>query len=532
MPTYNFIQVEIWRNLLASVAEEMGAALQRAAFSPNIQERLDYSCAIFNRAGEMLSQAAHIPVHLGAMPLMMQKMLDALPPDLWQSGEMWICNDPRLGGTHLPDLTLIAPVFLPLSKAGPAKAELIGFVANRAHHADVGGIAPGSLPLSTSLFQEGLILPPLRLVRNGAIQPEILALIGANSRTPEERKGDLSAQAGANQIGISRFMELVEGAGLREFQHRTSETLDYAESFIRSILLQIPEGTFTHRDVLDGDGTGAEDIPIQVSIQVSGGEVTFDFTGSAPQTLGSANATLAITQSVCYYLVRCLAPPDLPTNSGCIRPIRVLAPEGTLVNARFPAAVAAGNVETSQRILDTILGALAQALPDRMPACSQGTMNNLLIGGDDLFRQGSFAYYETLGGGAGASPAGDGGSALHTHMTNTLNTPVEILETHYPLRVVQLAIANGTGGNGKFKGGDGMIRHLNLLASAHVSLITERRRHAPPGVNGGEPGNVGRNEIVTPEGERRSLPARWSAFVPAGTQIIVETPGGGGWGSL
>lgn len=533
MPNYNPVEVEIWRHLLASVSEEMGATLERAAFSPNIKERRDHSCAIFNAQGEMLAQAAHIPVHLGAMPLMMESLLNLQPSLEWRPDEMWICNDPRVGGTHLPDLTLIAPVFLyedTENEANFPQNELIGFVANRAHHADIGGIAPGSLPLSTSLYQEGLILPPLRLVRDDKLQQEIVALICANSRTPEERRGDLSAQVGANAVGKERFRELFRQSGRELFTQRTTETLLYAEAVLNTILLRISNGTYTALDVLDGDGTGAIDIPIRVALTVEEGKLTFDFTGSALQTEGSANATEAITRSVCYYLVRCLAPPDLPTNSGCFRAITVIAPAGTIVNADYPAAVATGNVETSQRILDTILQALAKALPQEIPACSQGTMNNLLIGGYDLERQRPFAYYETIAGGAGASSEGDGASAIHTHMTNTLNTPIEVLETHYPLRVVQLEIADNTGGKGKFNGGNGLIRHLEILVDAHVSLITERRTHTPPGANGGEDGLPGHNEIILPDGTRHSLPPRWSEKVSAGTQILVRTPGGGGWG--
>ncbi|MCS6775479.1 MAG: hydantoinase B/oxoprolinase family protein [Chloroherpetonaceae bacterium] len=513
-------QVEVWRHLLASVAEEMGVALERTAYSPNIKERFDHSCALFDAEGRLLAQAAHIPVHLGAMPLMLATLRAHVP---WHPGDMWLCNDPRYGGTHLPDLTLVAPVF--------HDGELLGFVASRAHHADIGGMAPGSLPLSTELCQEGLILPPVRLVCAGQVQEDIVQILCANSRTPAERRGDLAAQVAANETGTRRLRALVERYGRDEFRRRTVENIAYAAEAVRRALHALPEGVYAARDFLDDDGLDARDILIAVTVTVDGGmkrRITFDFTGSAPQVRGPLNATEAITRSACYYVVRCLVPQEVPTNAGCFEPITVVAPEGTVVNARFPAAVAGGNVETSQRIVDVVLRALALAAPDRVPAASQGTMNNVTIGGYDPVHRRSFAYYETLGGGAGGAPAGDGAHAIHTHMTNTRNTPVETLESHYPLRVRAYRIADGTGGAGVHRGGDGLVREIELLVPCTISLLTERRRHPPYGLNAA-PGAPGKQWLTWPDGTRQDLPGKWSGYCPAHTVLTVQTPGGGGW---
>lgn len=522
--TFDPVQVEVWRHLLSAVAEEMGATLERTAYSPNIKERLDHSCALFDRRGRLLAQAAHIPVHLGAMPLMIRALRDTL---LWRPGDMWLCNDPRYGGTHLPDLTLIAPVYAPESRG----RKRLGYVASRAHHADIGGLSPGSLPLSTEIFHEGLILPPLRLLRGGEVQSEVLALVCANSRTPAERQGDLAAQIAANETGIRRFQQMVARYGLTTFEMRVRENIAYAAAMVRRTLATLPPGVYTARDVLDSDGAGTADLPIHVRITLRRtGTAVFDFTGTAPQTRGSLNATEAITHSACYYIVRCLVAQEIPTNQGCFQPVRVIAPEGTLVNPRFPAAVAAGNVETSQRIVDVLLRAMGKVAPDRIPAASQGTMNNLTIGGYDPFRQRAFAYYETIAGGAGASPSGSGISAVHSHMTNTRNTPVESLESHYPLRVLELSIAEGTGGAGLHRGGDGLTRRLELLADARISLLAERRDHAPFGAEQGQDGTPGEDTLQLPGQPPHPIPGKWSQDCPAGTQITIRTPGGGGWG--
>lgn len=521
------IQVEVWRHLFESVAEEMGATLERTAFSPNIKERRDHSCALFDRKGRLLAQAAHIPVHLGAMPLMMERLRQEVP---WTPGTMWLCNDPRHGGTHLPDFTLVAPVFSQSKIKNQKSKTLLGFVANRAHHADIGGLSPGSLPLSTELFHEGLILPPVRLVIGNRLQPDLLRLICANSRTGAERRGDLAAQVAANQIGARRLVELVERYGLAEVEQRAEEARRYAEAMTRTVLASGQDGEYTCTDYLDDDGVGTTDIAITVTARLEGGAITFDFTGTSPEAAGSVNATEAVTRSACYYLIRCLAEESLPTNVGLFAPVKVIAPEGTLVNARFPRAVAAGNVETSQRIVDVLLGALAPAFPDRIPASSQGTMNNLTIGGYDPRRQGGFAYYETICGGSGGAPRQSGASAIHSHMTNTRNTPIEALERHYPLRVLDYSLRESSGGAGSQAGGDGIVRRLELLADAHVSLLTERRRHAPPGRAGGKEGAPGVNSLTSPEGVEEPVGGKISRSCPAGTVVTVQTPGGGGWG--
>ncbi len=513
------IQVEVWRHLFSSIAEEMGATLERTGYSPNIKERRDHSCALFDAGGALLAQAAHIPVHLGAMPLMMQSLLPAVR---WSPGTMWLCNDPSHGGTHLPDLTLVAPVFV--------EGRSVGFVANRAHHADIGGLSPGSLPLSTELFHEGLIVPPVRLVVRNRLQPDLLSLLCANSRTGAERRGDLAAQVAANQIGVRRFQELVARCTREVVEQRAAEMARYAEAVVRATLSRAPEGDYAFTDYLDDDGVGGADLPITVTARLRGGQIVFDFAGTAPETAGSVNATEAVTRSACYYVIRCLAEEEIPMNAGAFAPVQVIAPEGTLVNARFPRAVAAGNVETSQRIVDVLLGALAPAFPDRIPAASQGTMNNLTIGGEDPTRGARFAYYETLCGGAGAGPGRPGADAVHSHMTNTRNTPIEALEWHYPLRVREYALRDGSGGAGREPGGRGVVRAIELLASAHVSLITERRRHAPPGLAGGGSGAPGRNRLRHADGREEELPSKFSGRCEAGSVLIVETPGGGGYG--
>ena len=537
------IQVEVWRHLLASVAEEMGVTLERAAYSPNIKERLDHSCALFDSEGRLLAQAAHIPVHLGAMPLMIQALRSRLD---WQPGTLWLCNDPRMGGTHLPDITLIAPVYGREQGTGnreqnqPAPAvpcslfpvPLLGFVASRAHHADIGGLSPGSLPLSTEAFHEGLILPPVRLVENGVVRQDILDLVCANSRTPGERRGDLAAQIAACETGIRRFGAMVAEYGAETFAIRTQENIAYAAQAVRRALQDVPPGVYHASDVLDDDGAGGVNIPIVVTMTVRAeGEVCFDFTGSAPQVRGSLNATEAITRSACYYIARCLVDEEIPTNEGCFAPITVIAPPGTVVNARFPAAVAAGNVETSQRIVDVLLRALAQAIPDRIPAASQGTMNNLTVGGYDPERGKAFAYYETISGGAGAAPGQAGASGIQTHMTNTRNTPIESLESHYPLRVLEYALADGTGGAGQYAGGNGILRRMQLLADCRISLLTERRVHSPFGAQGGADAQPGLNLLQCPGQPSQTLPGKWSGDCPANSLLTLRTPGGGGWGS-
>lgn len=512
------IQLEIFKHLFASIAEEMGVRLQRSAYSPNIKERCDFSCAVFNPKGEMIAQAAHIPVHLGAMPLSVQACLTAMS---FEPGDVAMVNDPFQGGTHLPDITLVSPVF--------SDGEMVGIVANRAHHADVGGMSPGSMPLSQELYQEGVIIPPLKLVSAGKLNRDVWALFLANVRTPAERSGDLQAQMAANRTGIERLLDLVSRYGWDVVERNMDALLAYSETMTRRLIQELPDGRYQFQDVLDDDGVDASPVTIAVALTIHGDEMTIDFRGTAPQRRGSVNAVLSITWSAVAYVFRCMQGMDVPANSGCLAPLHLIAPEGTVVNAMPPAAVAGGNVETSQRIVDVLLGALSQACPDRVPAASQGTMNNLAIGGWDVTRETPFAYYETLGGGMGAGPEGPGASAIHSHMTNTLNTPVEALEYAYPIRVRRYAVREGSGGVGLHSGGDGVIREMEFLQDASVTILSDRRVHPPYGMRGGAPGKRGVNRWIH-KGEESVLPGKVSITVNAGDRLVIETPGGGGYG--
>lgn len=516
---YDPIKLEIFKHIFAAIPEEMGAVLQKSSYSPNIKERRDFSCALFDARGNMIAQAAHIPVHLGAMPLSVQQAIDHLPLD---PGDVMILNDPYRGGTHLPDITLVSPIY-----HGDA---LFGYAANRAHHADVGGSAPGSMSISRELYQEGLILPPVKLYAGGQRNQGVWDMILANVRTPKERAGDLFAQIAANQRGVGRMAGLIERYGPEELSAYSGHLLAYSERMTRRLIAGLPQGRFAFSDRLDNDGIGEAPVPIQAAITLDGERAVVDFSGSAPQTAGSLNAVYAITLSAVYYVFRCLLELDVPNNSGCLAPIELIAPEGTVVNARHPAPVAGGNVETSQRIVDVLLGALAQAAPERIPAASQGTMNNTLIGGWDSRREKPFTYYETIGGGFGAAPDGPGISATHSHMTNTLNTPVEALEYAYPFRVLRYAIRDGSGGAGKYLGGDGIVREILLQADAQVSLLTERRQSQPYGLHGGQPGASGRNLLIR-EGETTDLPDKGTFDLQAGDILSIRTPGGGGFGN-
>ncbi|MBI3909840.1 MAG: hydantoinase B/oxoprolinase family protein [Armatimonadetes bacterium] len=521
------VAVEVFRHLFASVAEEMGVALERTAYSPNIKERRDYSCALFDASGALVAQAAHIPVHLGAFP---QMMATVVPCFDWRPGDVVACNDPFAGGTHLPDLSLITAVF------DPESGRRCGFVANRAHHADIGGVSPGSMASTTEIYQEGVIVPPLRLVAEGRINEDLIALFCRNVRTPRERRGDLLAQMAANETGVRRFQEILRRYGAAEVKRRVAEARAVSERAVRALLHEIPPGEYWFEDALDDDGHGSGWLPIRVTVRVHGDRILFDFTGTAPQQRGSVNATLAVTHSAVYYVVISLlsqGPEGVPPlNQGCVAPIQVEAPPGSLVHALPPAAVAAGNVETSQRIVDTVYGALAQALPERVPAASQGTMNNLALGGSPLLGTAGrpWAYYETVGGGAGASATADGASGIHCHMSNTRNTPAEALEYHYPLRLWRYAIRDGSGGTGRRRGGDGLIRELEVLEEATVTFLSERRARGPYGLQGGAPGAPGRQGVKR---SRRWRPgrAKETLALAAGDRLRVETPGGGGWGA-
>lgn len=512
------ILTEIYRHRFVGIADEMGVTLQRTGYSPNIKERLDYSCAVFDAKGNMVAQAAHIPVHLGAMPASCEAALRTFSE--WSPGDVVILNDPFDGGNHLPDITMISPVF--------AGDEPIFFVASRAHHADVGGMSPGSLPLSTELFQEGIIIPPIKIYRAGELNESVLRVVLANVRTPVERRGDLAAQRAAHAVGEQRLQSLLEKYGQTEVCTYSSYLQHYSESLVRAAIQTWPDGTYEFEDKLElPDG---QDVSISVSVRILGSEVTFDFAGTDPTLDAPLNTVLAVTASACYYVVLCLLKEDVPVNAGCFLPIHVMAPKDTLVHASRPAPVAGGNVETSQRITDVVLGALAQALPEQIPAASQGTMNNVTIGGKHPDGT-TYAYYETLGGGMGAAPDANGLSGVHVHMSNTLNTPVEALEMQFPFRINEYALIKGSGGEGRFRGGDGIVREYELLKEATVTMLSERRRHAPWGLRGGAPGQKGQNILISADGQTTSLPGQFTRRLEAGARLRIETPGGGGHSS-
>ncbi len=519
--TVNPILMQVFKNRFASICEEMGVTLNRTAFSPNIKERRDFSCAIFDAAGELIAQAAHNPVHLGSMPLSVRAAIDGCR---FEEGDMVMLNNPFQGGTHLPDITIVAPVFF----EGPEPAY---YVANRAHHADVGGMTSGSMPLSTSIYQEGIIISPLKIVEHGVVDRKIMGFFTTNVRTPVEREGDFAAQVMANITGVQRTLELLKKYGLDTVNVYAENLKDYAERAMRATIAAIPDGRYRFTDVLDGDGLGEEGIAIRLEMRVSDDRVTLDFSRSDPQVVGSVNAVRAITLSAVLYVFRSLIREDIPTNAGCLRPMEVITRPGTIVDARFPAAVAGGNVETSQRIVDVLLGALAMPLPELIPAASQGTMNNLTIGGVDTRTGTPFAYYETLAGGTGATAFGHGQSAVHSHMTNTLYTRFEALEFAYPFQVTEYSIRKGSGGRGRFDGGVGLVREIRLLSDAEETVLSERRTNPPYGLAGGEPGRTGENVLIQ-NGRRRVMPGKFSIRLRTGDRVRIETPGGGGFGRL
>jgi N-methylhydantoinase B len=508
--------LEIYRALFTSVAEEMGVALRRTAFSPNIKERRDYSCAVFDAKGRVIAQGDHMPVHLGSMPMAVAAALaeiDMVP------GDVVALNDPFAGGTHLPDVTLVMPVAI--------RKRIHFYVANRAHHADIGGATPGSMGLATDIYGEGIRIPPIRLVRGGVVDSDTMRLLLANVRGNVERRGDFDAQIGSLKTGTMRLLEIIERRGEREATEYAAQLINYSARLMRYTIASIPDGLYEAEDALDDDGVDDRVVPIRVRVAIKGERAVVDFTGSAPQVAGAINAVEAITVSAVSYVFRCLIAGEVPASAGLVEPIEVIAPRGTVVNANPPASVAGGNVETSQRIVDVLFKALAQALPDRIPAASQGTMNNLTIGGIDT-RSGhgqEFSYYETVAGGMGARPAADGMSGVHTHMTNSLNTPAEALEYAYPLRVREYRLRKGSGGAGKHRGGDGVVREIETLVPSRMSLLCDRRKHGPYGLLGGEDGAAGKNQI-----NNRVVPGKSSYQLKAGDRIRLETPGGGGWG--
>jgi N-methylhydantoinase B len=517
------VELSIFHCAAHSIAEEMGAALKRTALSPNIKERRDYSCAVFDGAGHVIAMGDHMPVHLGSMPMSVQAAIAAL--DLGP-GDIAILNDPYAGGTHLPDITMVLPVFVQ-GEDRPAF-----YVSNRAHHADVGGRFAGSMGPATTIFEEGIRIAPVRIVRGGKLDREMLDLILLNVRTPGEREGDLDAQMGACRVGEQRLLQLAAKYGLEKLNARIEGLLDYSERLVRAVLRGMPDGEYSAEDWLDSDGVTDEprQIAVRVKIDSEAGAMEVDFTGSSEQVAGSVNAVRAITLSACFYVLRCLLQDDAPATAGILRPLKLHAPEGSIVNARPPAAVAGGNVETSQRLVDVLLRALAQAVPERIPAASAGTMSNLTIGGADSRTGEAFTYYETAAGGMGARPGLDGISGVQTHMTNSLNTPVEALEYAYPFRVRRYAYRDGSGGTGKFRGGDGLVREIELLTDAEVTLLADRRKFQPYGLSGGGPGAAGRASVMRADGGTVELPGKCSQRLKAGDVLRIETPGGGGWG--
>ena len=524
------IELEIFKNIFHSIAEEMGAALRRTAFSPNIKERRDYSCAVFDSDGEVLAMGDHMPVHLGSMPMSVRAVLENLELNL---GDVAMLNDPFRGGTHLPDITLVAPVYV---QHGRAKARPDFYVASRAHHADVGGTYPGSMGLCREIYQEGLRIPPVKLMRAGKVQSDVLALLLNNVRTPEEREGDLGAQLAACYIGAERLCEISKRYGVSRTKRGAQELLNYSEQMMRAFLETVPRGNYRAEDFLDNDGISDKPVKIAVEVKVarergrSRNYVTVDFTGSDPQVEGSINAVEAITYSACFYVFRCLLTEDVPATAGLMRPITLIAPVGTVVNARPPAAVAGGNVETSQRIVDVLLKALSQALPNRIPAAASGTMNNLTIGGIDPRTHEPFVYYETIAGGMGGRPGKAGVSGVHTHMTNSLNTPAEALEYAYPLRVRTYSLRPDSGGSGKYRGGDGIVREIEVLTDAEVTLLADRRTRTPYGLNGGANGVAGKATVTRTDSSSQTLPGKFNVRLRKGERIRIESPGGGGWG--
>ena len=525
------IELEIFKNLYHSIAEEMGAALRRTAFSPNIKERRDYSCAVFDSTGEVIAMGDHMPVHLGSMPMSVRAAITACE---MMPGDVVMLNDPFRGGTHLPDITLVAPVYVRRgrSRLRRARNRPDFYVSSRAHHADVGGTYAGSMGLCREIYQEGFRIPPVRIVRAGVMDHDVLALLLNNVRTPEEREGDLGAQMAACHTGAERLREVCARYGIERTQRAAQELLEYSEELMRSFLLRVPPGIYRAEDFLDNDGISDKPVKIAVMVKVTPKRrVTVDFTGSDPQVAGSVNAVEAITYSACFYVFRCLLADDVPATAGLMRPIRVIAPEGTIVNARLPAAVAGGNVETSQRIVDVLLRALAQAIPDRIPAAASGTMNNLTIGGIDPRTGESFAYYETIAGGMGARPTKPGVSGVHTHMTNSLNTPAEALEHAYPLRVQRYSLRPGSGGSGKHRGGNGIVREIEVLTDCEVTLLADRRTHGPWGLAGGEAGATGKASVIRHGGSVEEMQGKFSTRLRKGERIRIESPGGGGWGT-
>jgi N-methylhydantoinase B len=513
------VQLEVFHNLFAAAAEEMGVSLMRSAFSPNIKERRDFSCALFDGEGRMIAQAAHLPVHLGSAPMSVAAAREAVD---MRPGDAVLLNDPFAGGTHLPDLTLVSPVFLGGSKRPSF------YCANRAHHADVGGQHPGSMAPALDVHAEGLRIPPVRLVKGGVLVEETASLLLANMRVPHERRGDLLAQWAANRVGAERLAEMAKEYGTRIMARRAAGLLDWTESLVEALLKEIPEGEWEFSDSLDA-GEGGE-VRLHLLMKKRRGELSFDFRGCDDQGSAPVNTPRAVVVSAVFYFLRLLLPPGTPTNEGVLRPVRILTRPGSVVDAVYPAPVAAGNVETSQRLVDVLLGVAAQVFGDRIPAASAGTMSNLSFGVRG--REGAFTYYETIGGGAGAGPLGAGAHALQTHMTNTRNTPVEVIESQLPVRVLKNTVRRGSGGAGKHMGGDGITRSLQFQVPVELGWIASRQRRGPWGLRGGRPGAPGRLKVRVSAGAKAKISgSQASLSLGRGAVIEVDTPGGGGFGS-
>jgi len=512
------VELELARQLFGSIVEGMGRVLMRSSFSANIKERRDYSCALFDVAGRAVALGDHMPVHLGSMPAAVESVLARRPP---RGGEMVVVNDPFSGGTHLPDLTLV--MAYPRGASPPRY-----YLANRAHHSDIGGAHPASMaPGANEIYQEGLILPPVRLVRAGQVDGELLGMILANVRTPREREADLRAQIAANLEGSRRLEAMERRIGRSRLARWCAAQRAYGRRMVQAALNEIPDGVYTATEFLEGEG--AQAVRLKVAIRARRGKIKVDFNGTDPQARGNLNAVEAITRSAVFFVFRCLVREEIPFSSGCFEMMEIEIPPGSVLSARRPAAVAGGNVETSQRVVDLVMKALRHALPDRIPAQSCGTMTNLTMGGKDARSGEAFTYYETIAGGMGGSPAAEGLSAVHTAMTNSLNTPVEALEQSYPLRVLHYAVRRGSGGAGRHPGGDGVVREIQALCPAQASLLAERHLHPPAGAQGGKSGRVGEAWLV--RGRRATrIGSKVTLELAAGDALRLATPGGGGWG--
>jgi len=507
------IELSLFSNRISAICDEMGAVLRRVAFSPNIKDRLDFSCAVFNARGELCAQAAHIPVHLGSMAYAMADVVSAVD---WFEGDLVVLNDPYMGGTHLPDVTVISPVFV--------DSTMMGFVVNRAHHADIGAESPGSMPVSSSLLEEGLVISPIKLMTADGMDQQVLDSLLSKLKNAEESMGDFGAQISANHRGLERLQLLIQSMGCEQYHQGLVALNDYAAVMSKTALTEIPDGEYEFSDVMDDDGQGHQNIVIKVTLTVKAGEVIADFSGTDDQVKGNINCPLSVVAAAVFYVFRCLMPAQTPACAGAFSSIKISAPKACLLNAEYPSAVAAGNVETSTRVVDVVMGALAKAIPERIPAASHGSMNNLAMGYQGDSNNPAWNYYETIGGGMGAGKYGGGLNAVQTHMTNTLNTPIEVLETRYPLRIKRYQIRQGSGGSGDRNGGSGIIRVYEFLSPAQFTLLTERRLSAPWALGKAESGKKGNNQL-----NQMPILAKVSSRVQSGDILSVETPGGGGW---